>query len=43
LPPYRTIDESGLCIRLGRSGGQSPDKWMSVWCHDEVVQMAWSR
>jgi len=22
---------------------QSPGKWTSVWCHDETVQMAWSR
>jgi hypothetical protein len=19
---------------------QSPDKWVSIWCHDEIVQMA---
>jgi hypothetical protein len=25
--------------RSFNEGGQSPDKWTSVWCHDEIVSV----
>ena len=39
-PPDRTIDESGLRIRFGRSGRQSPGKSAGFPCHDKVVHIA---